>query len=92
MIELKGIAVSPGIGISRAFLLDTPDLQIAQRYIKPTEVSEEIARFERAVDSAKKELEAEQERTRGQYGAEIAQIFKFHLLMLEDRTLTDEIR
>ena len=92
MIELKGIAVSPGIAIRRAFLLDAQDIQIAQRFIKPDEVQAELLRFEKALAHARDELKVNQERYRGTVGEDIAQIFKFHQLMLEDKTLVDEIR
>jgi phosphoenolpyruvate-protein phosphotransferase (PTS system enzyme I) len=92
VIELKGIPVSPGISIRRAFLLDAQEERITQRFIKPNEVEAELGRFAKALAHAKQELEAEQERTRITLGADIAQIFKFHQLMLEDRSLLDEMR
>src|SRR5687767_471168 len=92
MIELKGIPVSPGISIRRAFLLDAQEERITQRFIKPNEVEAELGRFAKALAHAKQELETEQERTRITLGADIAQIFKFHQLMLEDRSLLDEMR
>jgi len=92
VIELKGIPVSPGIAIRRAFLLDADDDRIPQRYIRIDEVERELARFEAARDTARNELVVAQERYKGSFGADIAQIFKFHQLMLEDRSLVDEIR
>src|SRR5205085_1610407 len=92
MIELKGIPVSSGIAIKRAFLLDAEDYRIAQRYIKAEEVESELARFNKAHETARRELIHEQERYKTTLGAEIAQIFKFHQFMLEDPTLVDEIR
>src|SRR5579859_1472632 len=92
MIELKGIGVSPGVAIRRAFLLDAEDFGIAQRFIRPDEVAGELARFEKALEAARKDLAAAHERERARHGDDVAQIFKFHQLMLEDRTLLDEIR
>src|SRR5438128_11647405 len=91
-MEVKlGIAVSPGIAIRRAFLLDAEDFSIAQRFIKPEEGPSEIARFEKALDLARKQIVGEQEKHIQAGRAEIAQIFRFHQLMLEDKSLKVEI-
>lgn len=91
-MEVKlGIAVSPGIAIRRAFLLDAEDFSIAQRFIKPEEVPSEIARFEKALELAKKQILSEQEKHREALGESVAQIFRFHLGMLDERSLKAEI-
>jgi phosphotransferase system enzyme I (PtsI) len=91
-MEVKlGIPVSPGIAIRRAFILDAEDFSIAQRFIRPEEVAGEIARFEKAVEAAKKYYEAMQEKYRPVLGENVAQIFRFHQMMLDDRSLRDEI-
>jgi phosphotransferase system enzyme I (PtsI) len=91
-MEVKlGIAVSPGIAIRRAFLLDAEDYSVAQRFIRPEEVPAEIARFEKALELARKQIQAEQEKHRHVLGENIALIFRFHQSMLEDPSLKAEI-
>lgn len=91
-MEVKiGIPVSPGIAISRAFILDAEDQSVAQRFIKREEVPAEIARFEKALDLAKRYYGEMQEKYRATLGADVAQIFRFHQMMLEDPSLKDEI-
>ncbi len=91
-MEVKlGIPVSPGIAIRRAFLLDAEDTSVAQRFIRPEEVAPEVARFEKAVEAAKRYYQGMQEKYRHVLGENVAQIFRFHQMMLEDRSLRDEI-
>ncbi len=83
----KGIPVSPGIAIRRAFLLDTEGHQISKRFIKSGEVEAEIARFDAAIPRARREYEE----LRKESNPEIAQIFGFHQMMLEDPSMRDEV-
>jgi phosphotransferase system enzyme I (PtsI) len=92
VIELKGIPVSPGIAIRKAFILGADEERSPQRYIRIDEVERETGRFEAAHAKARAELEEAQRRYAGTFGADIAQIFKFHQLMLEDKALVAEIR
>ncbi len=92
MIELKGIPVSKGIAIRTAFILDAEDLRIAQRFVKPEEVEAEVARFEKAHGTAKKDLERAYELYRTTLGADVVQILRFHQAMLDDRDLLADIR
>ena len=88
---LKGIGVSPGIVIGRAFLLDSEDIAIPRRRLKEEEVPKEIAKFEEAMTQARSEVLGIQKRISQEIGIEHSDIFNAHLLILEDRTLIEEI-
>ena len=52
-MEIKrGIAVSPGVAIGPALVLDTEGFRIPQRFIHPDEVEDEIARLRQALAAA----------------------------------------
>jgi len=88
---LKGIPASPGIAIGKVFLLDSEELTVPKRKIKPTEISEEIARFETALMQTRAEIIKIQEKISKEMGKKHAEIFSAHLLVLEDRTLIEDV-
>lgn len=88
--QLKGIAASGGLAIGPAFVY-IPEKPEIKRY-KVTDVSAELARFDHAVDSTRRELAAILERARESMGEELASIFEAHLLFLEDPELIDAVR
>jgi phosphoenolpyruvate-protein phosphotransferase (PTS system enzyme I) len=90
-VVFQGFPVSPGIAIERAFVLDAEEFRIAERFVEPHEVEGAVERFERALEQARGEVCELQQRCHDALGAETAQIFKFHELMLSDLTLHDEI-
>jgi len=48
----KGIPVSPGFVVREAFVLDSEEVRIPQRFIEPAEVDKEIERFTHALGVA----------------------------------------
>jgi phosphotransferase system enzyme I (PtsI) len=88
---LKGIGVSPGIVIGKAFLLNREDISVPRRQISEEEVPGEIARFEEAITQARSEVLGIQKKISTEVGVEHSDIFNAHLLILEDRTLIEEI-
>lgn len=89
MNRFRGIAASNGIAIAKAFLLEQPNLDIRKETVD--DVDEEIARFQQAIGKARKELEVLKEKTLHQQGAENADIFSAHLLVLEDPEMIDAV-
>ncbi len=53
---LRGIPVSSGIGIGRAFLIDRRKIKVEKYPIKAEDIPKEIERFHKALDLAKKQL------------------------------------
>jgi len=88
MESLKGIAVSPGIVIGRAFVLDDQHRRIPKRTVKPEQVVKEHERLWKALGESIAELNALRDRTRSQLGDEAGKIFGVHIGMLSDASLT----
>jgi phosphotransferase system enzyme I (PtsI) len=86
----RGIAVSPGVAIGPALVLDTEWYRLPQHYIDPQRCEEEVARLRqaltRAADDARENQEAVSVKLGPQYGA----IFGAHALMLADPSLLRE--
>ena len=82
MKMLKGIAASRGIAIAKAYRLIEPDLSIVKKMVE--DVEEELKRFQMALESSKTELEDIREKAQVELGADKADIFEAHLLVLSD--------
>lgn len=82
MLEIKGIGVSNGIAVAKAYCLVEPNLTFDKYEIK--DFSEEKARLQRAIDLAKIELELIRNHAIKKFGKENAEIFSAHLLVLQD--------
>lgn len=87
--SLKGIAASPGIAIARAVILTQEEYVPEQTVIADT--GAETARFHAAVEAAKDEIEAIRSETERKLGAEKAEIFEGHLMLLDDPELIDAV-
>ena len=61
------------------------------RHIEPDEVPGEVERLKRAMAATREQIEELKRRISGQTGTEHADIFDAHLLVLEDRTIMDEV-
>lgn len=88
----KGIAASPGIALGEAFVLEDKPLTISQAPIDKDNISEEIKRFDNAVDKARSQLMKIKEKAQRELGTEKAAIFEAHLMILDDAVLLDGIR
>jgi len=88
---IKGIPASPGIVIGKAFLFDTEDLAITKRKITSGQIAEEIARFENALIETRAQILKIQEKISKEVDTKHAEIFSAHLLVLEDRTLIEDV-
>jgi len=89
--KLKGIAASPGIVIGKAFLVDSESIAIAKRRISKEELPLEIAHFEEALIKTRSEIMQIKKKVVDELGPEQAEIFDAHLLVLEDRSLIEEV-
>lgn len=88
---LKGIGGSPGIVIGKAFLLDSEALVIPRREVAKYQIPNEIARFEEALTQTRSEILKIQKKIAEELGSEHSDIFNAHLLVLEDRTLIEDV-
>ncbi len=91
MKKIKGIAVSPGVAIGRAHILRADEYVVAERQIEDLDIGNEIARFEDALTKTRSQLLGIRKRLSGEMGREHSDIFNAHLLILEDRTLIEDV-
>jgi phosphoenolpyruvate-protein phosphotransferase (PTS system enzyme I) len=90
-IRFEGAGVSPGMACAKVHVV-RDDLDDAPRYrIAPSQVPDEIGRFETALIQTRMQILEMQQRIAESIGAKDAAIFDAHLLVVEDRTLIDEV-
>jgi phosphotransferase system enzyme I (PtsI) len=90
-IRLQGAGVSPGVahGVIHVIRDDFDDVP---RYrIAASQIPDEIGRFEAALIQTRMQILEMQQRIAESIGAKDAGIFDAHLLVVEDRTLIDEV-
>ncbi|MFF2482372.1 phosphoenolpyruvate--protein phosphotransferase [Paenibacillus sp. NPDC058071] len=87
--QLQGIAASPGIAIAKAVTIELEEYIPEKTSVQ--EPAQEVARFRHAVNEAREQIEAIREATERRLGAEKAEIFEGHLLLLEDPELIDVV-
>ncbi|MFL6584611.1 MAG: phosphoenolpyruvate--protein phosphotransferase [Chthoniobacterales bacterium] len=89
--RFQGIAVSPGIARAVVHVV-RDDLDDVARYkIPSTDIPNEIGRFEAALIQTRAQILEMQQKIAEAIGAKDAGIFDAHLLVVEDRTLIDEV-
>ncbi len=86
----KGIAVSPGIAIARAVVINSQDYRIPRRAILPSQLDVELKRVRNAFASAVSELK-ELESGKNIAESNIKDIFAVHMRFLRDRSLRKRI-
>jgi phosphotransferase system enzyme I (PtsI) len=85
----RGIVASPGIVIGRAYLLDRLKVVVAGQRIEDISVKDEIARFKRAIEVSKTQLDDLSKRLSRELGKSHLYILETHMMLLEDKMLTD---
>ncbi|PGT81647.1 phosphoenolpyruvate--protein phosphotransferase [Bacillus sp. AFS040349] len=89
MSNLKGIGASAGIAIAKAYRLEEPALNIEQKTIADKEAEKQ--RFDDAINKSKSELEKIKDHANRELGADKAEIFAAHLLVLSDPELLNPV-
>jgi len=87
----RGIAVSAGVCRGKVLVLDSAPPTIQRLLIPEHGTAEEVARLEKALVSTREQIASIQRRVQEGMGADEGGIFEAHLLVLEDRTLIDEV-
>ncbi|MGH7222158.1 MAG: phosphoenolpyruvate-utilizing N-terminal domain-containing protein, partial [Gemmataceae bacterium] len=82
----RGLPISPGVAVARAFCMDHGLLQQEALHLDADSLSGEVSRFDRACAAVARELDASIERVSQQVGEEEAAIFRAHRLLLRDPT------
>lgn len=89
--RITGIPAASGIAIGKALLFGQEEVNIVKKDITERQVPVEISRFEESLIQTRKEIVDLQRHIAGEMGAEHAEIFDAHLLVLEDRMLIEEV-
>ncbi len=91
-MEIKrGIAVSPGVAIGPALILDTEWFRIPQRHVVANLRDAEVKRLNLALQAAAAEARQTQESVSAKLGNQYGAIFSAHALLLSDPTLAREV-
>ncbi len=88
---LSGIGVSRGIVIGRVHRIQSADLDIPEYTLEASAVEPEVSRFTEALRLAQAQLRQIRDHLPGGARADIAAFIETHLLMLEDRALSDAV-
>jgi phosphotransferase system enzyme I (PtsI) len=81
---LRGIAVSPGVEISHAFLLDTEDVRIPRRTVVASEVPAEVASLQAAFDATRQNYVDLQANVARSLGEEASAVLGWPIRVLSD--------
>ncbi|MEP6710062.1 MAG: phosphoenolpyruvate--protein phosphotransferase [Verrucomicrobiota bacterium] len=89
--RFHGIGVSPGIARGLIHVVQRELDDVVKYHIEPSHIGNEIGRFEAALIQTRVQILEMQQRIAEAIGAKDAGIFDAHLLVVEDRTLIDEV-
>ena len=90
-IRFCGAGVSPGLARSVIHVVRDDLDDVVRYHIEPSQIGNEIARFEAALVQTRVQILEMQQKIAEAIGAKDAAIFDAHLLVVEDRTLIDEV-
>ncbi len=90
-IRFEGVGVSPGNSCGSVHVVREDMDEVLRYQIAPSQVGDEIGRFEAALIQTRMQILEMQQRIAESIGAKDAAIFDAHLLVVEDRTLIDEV-
>jgi phosphotransferase system enzyme I (PtsI) len=90
-LKFQGVGVAPGIARGNVFIHHPDDEEPQKRRLDESEIPAEVTRFESALIATRAQILEMQQRIAEAIGAKDASIFDAHLLVVEDRTLIDEV-
>ncbi|PYL09182.1 MAG: phosphoenolpyruvate--protein phosphotransferase [Verrucomicrobia bacterium] len=90
-VRFEGAGVSPGIAHGKIHVVRDELDEVVRYRIAPSQVADEISRFETALIQTRMQILEMQQRIAESIGTKDAAIFDAHLLVVEDRTLIDEV-
>lgn len=92
MKRIKGIGASPGFVRGTVYVLHSEEnFTVPQRKMGKDDALKEIARFEEALTKTRIKILEIRKKLAAQIGQENSDIFNAHLLILEDRTLIEDV-
>lgn len=90
MQVVQGIAVSPGVTIGEALIIDQEGFRIPRRFVLRDAVDEEIDRLRSAIETVAERIDRNRAAITAQLGEKYGAIFSAHLQMLRDDRLNQE--
>ena len=88
-LRLAGLGVSPGIGIGTVLSFDRGRIEVPRYTVRDKQA--EFDRLNQAIEDVREELSALYRRTATQLGETHADIFKAHIMLLDDVVLREEV-
>ena len=89
--RFQGVAVSPGIARGKAWLHRSDEEAVPCYQVPLDGIEDELNRLENALNRTRNQIQELQQRISQSVGDENASIFDAHLLVVEDRSLIDEV-
>jgi len=86
-LRLTGIGASPGLAVGPVVVLASEEFAVREFPIEPARVEEEVAYFERALESSRRDLEQIRNGIAAELGETEAAIYDAHLMILDDPEL-----
>ncbi len=91
MQRLQGIAVSPGVAIGEALVMDNEGFRIPRRFVSRDTVEDELERLDKAISAAGDEIARSRDAVSQELGEKYGAIFEAHRQMLQDSRLRSEL-
>ncbi len=88
---LRGIAVAPGVAIGEAVILETEEFRIPYRTVSPKAIESELARLDTAITKSVEDLRKQANWLNAHLGRDAAQVFDWHVGVLNDARLRSSI-
>ena len=88
-LVLHGIGVSRGIAIGKAHIIVRGSIEVLESAIPPLLIEDEVARFLKAIETARLQLSSIRDRIPEGTRVDIAAFIDTHMLMLDDATIVN---
>jgi phosphotransferase system enzyme I (PtsI) len=92
MKKLQGIAVSSGVAIGQALVLDYEGLSLPRRLVMSGQEAREVERLDQAVAATCREITRDRDTVSLELGEKYGAIFESHFQILQDTKLLGELR
>ncbi|MDD3725582.1 MAG: phosphoenolpyruvate--protein phosphotransferase, partial [Candidatus Ratteibacteria bacterium] len=91
MKKIKGLGISPGIAIGKAYVIESPSVQVPEYSIDKSSIEQEIERLNEAINTTELQIKELQQTFQKEVGQQYGDIFSFHLALLKDKWFKSEV-
>ncbi len=88
---LRGTAVTPGVAVGEAVILEAEDFRIPFRKVSPADIAGEMDRLADAFAASIEEINRQEEWLNTHLGRDAANVFEWHIGVLQDEQLRKSI-